>query len=349
MSDLFQPLVAGELRLSNRLVMAPLTRARAGASRIPNDLMAEYYRQRAGAGLILSEATAIHPKAVGYENTPGLWSDAQVEGWKKVTESVHAAGSRIVAQLWHVGRISDPSLLDGDLPVAPSALAAAGHVNLLRPLRPFPVPRALETAEIPAIVGWYRTAAENAKRAGFDGVELHAANGYLLDQFLQSSTNLRTDLYGGSVENRARFLLEAVDACVEVWGAGRVGVHLSPRGGSHDISDADPAATFGHVARELGRRGLAFLFVREPAGPDGLRPALKREFGGVVIANQGLDAASAAELVGSGEADAVAFGVGFIANPDLPERIRRGAAWNEVDKATLYGSDARGYTDYPSL
>jgi len=349
MTTLLDPLSAGEFRLKNRVVMAPLTRARSGAERIPNALMAEYYAQRASAGMILTEATIVTPKGAGYANTPGIWSQAQVEGWKAVVQAVHDKGGTIVLQLWHVGRISDPSLLDGDLPVAPSALAPAGHVSLLRPMRPYVVPRALETSEIPGIVEAYRKGAENARAAGFDGVEIHAANGYLIDQFLQSSTNLRTDAYGGSVENRARLLLEIADACISVWGAGRVGVHLSPRGASHDLQDADPAATFGYVARELGRRGLAFLFVREPRRPDALRPEIKRAFGGVVIGNDGYDANAAQEVLESGTADALAFGVGFIATPDLPERIARKAAWNVPDPTTFYGDGPKGYTDYPSL
>jgi 2,4-dienoyl-CoA reductase-like NADH-dependent reductase (Old Yellow Enzyme family) len=349
MTNIFEPLTAGNLRLSNRIVMAPLTRARAGARRIPNELMARYYAQRAGAGLILSEAVAVTPKGVGYENTPGLWSQAQVDGWKVVTDAVHAKGGQIVAQLWHVGRISDPSLLDGDLPVAPSAIAPQGHVSLLRPIRPYVTPRALDLSEIPLIVEAYRLGARNAQKAGFDGVELHGANGYLLDQFLESGSNRRTDLYGGSVENRARLLLESVDACISVWGPGGVGVHISPNGTSHDIHDDDPATTFGYMASELGRRGIAFLFVREPEGPDALRPRLKRAFGGVVIANQGLDASSAQAALDEGSADAAAFGVGFIANPDLPERIRKGAAWNPPNQATFYGDGPEGYTDYPAL
>lgn len=347
MSSLFEPLVAGDLHLSNRTVMAPLTRARASEGRVPNELMVQYYVQRAKAGLILSEATAVTPKGVGYEHTPGIWSQEQVEGWRKVTEAVHAEGGRIVLQLWHVGRISDPSLLDGDLPVAPSAIAAQGHVSLLRPLRPYVTPRALELSEIPGIVEAYRQGAENAKKAGFDGVELHGANGYLLDQFLESGTNHRTDAYGGSVENRARLLLDVVDASISVWGPGRVGVHLSPRGASHDIQDADPVATFGYVAKALGERRIAFLFVRESAGPDSMGPALKKAFGGAYIANQGFDRESAQAWLAAGNADAVAFGVGFIANPDLPERFALGAPLNAPDPSTFYGRGPEGYTDYP--
>src|SRR5690606_4517995 len=255
MKTLFDAITLGELSLPNRLVMAPLTRCRAGDSRVPNELMVEYYTQRASAGLILSEATSVTPMGVGYPGTPGIWSEQQVEGWRRVTDSVHAAGGRILLQLWHVGRISVPIYLDGRKPVAPSAIAPKGHVSLVRPMKDYEVPRALETSEIAEVVEAYRLGAENAKKAGFDGVELHGANGYLLDQFLQSSTNLREDEYGGSVDNRARLMLEATDAAIGVWGAGRVGMHLAPRCDSHDVGDSDPLATFTYVARELGKRG----------------------------------------------------------------------------------------------
>ncbi|MBY0240010.1 MAG: alkene reductase, partial [Burkholderiaceae bacterium] len=294
MANLFEPLKIGDLTLNNRVIMAPLTRARAiGGERVPNALMAQYYVQRASAGLILSEATAVSPQGVGYADTPGIWSEQQVAGWKVVTDAVHAAGGKIFLQLWHVGRISDPSFLNGEAPVAPSAIAAAGHVSLLRPQRPYPVPRALALEEIPGIVAAYRKGAENAKLAGFDGVEIHGANGYLLDQFLQDGTNQRTDAYGGPVENRARLLLEVTDAAIEVWGAGRVGMHLAPRRDSHDMSDSDPAATFGYVARELRKRGIAFICAREAVGDDSLGPLIKKEFGGIYIANEKMDKDSA--------------------------------------------------------
>jgi 2,4-dienoyl-CoA reductase-like NADH-dependent reductase (Old Yellow Enzyme family) len=348
-SPLFTPLTVGGLHLPIRVIMAPLTRCRAGAGRVPTALMRDYYVQRAGAGLILSEATAISPDGVGYPDTPGLWSAEQVAGWKTITDAVHGAGGRIVAQLWHVGRVSDPVYLDGRLPVAPSAIAPAGHVSLIRPQRPFVVPRPLETAELPGIVAAYRKAAENALAAGFDGVELHGANGYLLDQFLQDSTNHRTDGYGGPIENRARLMLEATDACIAVWGADRVGMHLAPRCDAHGMGDSDPAATFGYVARELGRRGIAFICAREAVGPDSLGPALKRAFGGVYIANEGHDLASATSLLESGTADAVAWGKAFIANPDLPRRLALGSPLNPPDPETFYGSGPAGYTDYPAL
>lgn len=348
MNNLHEPLRVGAWQLPNRIIMAPLTRCRAGAGRVPNALMAEYYRQRAGAGLILSEATSVAPMGVGYPNTPGIWSPEQVEGWRVITDAVHQAGGRILLQLWHVGRISDPSYLKGALPVAPSAIAAEGHVSLIRPKKAYVMPRALATEEMPEIVEAYRRGAENALAAGFDGVEVHGANGYLLDQFLQDRTNRRTDEYGGSIGNRARLLLEVVDAVTGVWGADRVGVHLSPRGESHDIGDSDPSSTFGYVARELGRRGLAFLCVREHQGPGAIGHELKQAFVGVYIANDRFTPATAATVVGEGGADAVAFGRLFIANPDLPVRLAAGAPLNAPDANTFYADGAAGYIDYPA-
>lgn len=349
MSKLFEPAVAGELKLPNRVVMAPLTRSRAGEQRIPNDLMREYYVQRASAGMILTEATVVTPMGIGYADTPGIWSDEQVAGWKKITEAVHKAGGRILLQLWHVGRISDPTFLNGQLPVAPSAIAAKGHVNLLRPKRDFVVPRALELSELPAIVEAYRKGAENAQKAGFDGVELHGANGYLLDQFLQSESNARTDEYGGNIENRARLLLEVTDAAIKVWGAGRVGVHLAPRRDSHSMGDANPQETFGYVAHQLGVRKIAFICAREAVGADSLGPQLKKAFGGHYIANEGFTRETAEAILERGDADSVAFGRAFIANPDLPERLRTGAELNPFDASTFYVPGPKGYTDYPSL
>ena len=283
MPTLFDPLQAGAFSLPHRIVMAPLTRCRAGAGRVPTALMAEYYRQRASAGFILSEATAVDPMGVGYPDTPGIWSAEQVAGWKRITSAVHEAGGTILLQLWHVGRISHPFYLNGALPVAPSAIAAQGHVSLMRPQQPYPVPRALELGEIPAIIAAYRRGAQLAHEAGFDGVEIHGANGYLLDQFLQSSTNQRTDNYGGAIANRARLLLEVTEAAIGVWGADRVGVHLAPRCDAHSMGDATPAETFGYVARELGARRIAFLCLREGLAEPRLGPALKRAFGGVLI------------------------------------------------------------------
>jgi len=349
MPTLFDPLRLGDLDLPNRVIMAPLTRLRAGPSQIPNAMMAEYYRQRAGAGLIISEGVPVSPQGVGYAGVPGIWSPEQVEGWKLVTQAVHAEGGRIFMQIWHVGRISDRALLHGESPVAPSAIAAKGHVSLLRPERPYETPRALTTEEVQGVVEDFRRAAANAKAAGFDGVELHGANGYLLDQFLQDGSNQRTDQYGGPIENRARLLLEATDAAISVFGPGRVGVHLAPRADSHSMGDSDLAATFGYVARELGQRGIAFLCAREYAGDDSLGVALKAAFGGIYIANEKFNAQAAQAAVSSGQYDAIAFGKAFIANPDLPERLKTGAALNPWDASTFYGPDEKGYTDYPAL
>ncbi|MFS2008163.1 alkene reductase [Duganella sp. CT11-25] len=350
MANLFDPITIGDITLKNRVIMAPLTRARAiGGARVPNALMAKYYEQRASAGLILSEATAVTPQGVGYADTPGLWSDEQVEGWKQVTEAVHQAGGVIFAQLWHVGRISDPSFLNGDAPVSASAIAADGHVSLLRPQRAYPVPRALDTEELAGIVAAYKKGAENAKKAGFDGVEIHGANGYLLDQFLQDKTNQRTDNYGGPIENRARLMLEVTDACIAVWGANRVGMHLAPRRDSHDMGDSNPAATFGYVARELGKRKIAFICAREAVGEDSLGPLLKKEFGGVYIANEKMDKQAAQKVLDSGAADAIAFGKAYISNPDLVRRLQLDAPLNEWKAETFYAPAEEGYTDYPAL
>ncbi|WP_258725848.1 alkene reductase [Cellulomonas sp. NS3] len=353
MTVLMKPLTLGALALPNRVIMAPLTRRRAGEGRVPTELMAGYYAQRAGAGLIISEATSVSPQGVGYPGTPGIWSSEQTEGWQRVTRAVHERGGRMMLQLWHVGRISDPELLGGELPVAPSAVTPAGRVSVLRPKRAYTRPRALETDEVAGIVEDFRRGALNAKTAGFDGVELHAANGYLIDQFLQDSTNHRTDHYGGSVENRARFLLEITDAVAGVWGVDRVGVHLRPRGEEHDMGDSDPRELFGYVAEQLGARGVAFLFVREIEAADSQLAHMRKRFGGPVIANEEMDHAGGARLIEAGVADAVAFGRDYIATPDLAERIAAGQPWNEQNLRTFYpqpGVDlAVGYTDYPSL
>lgn len=349
MPSLHDPLRVGALMLPNRIIMAPLTRCRAGAGRVPTDLMGEYYVQRASAGLILSEATAVDPMGVGYPDTPGIWAEAQVAGWKKITTAVHAAGGRIFLQLWHVGRVSDPFYLNGALPVAPSAIAPSGHVSLIRPQKSFVTPRALELSELPGIVAAYHRGAENAQRAGFDGVELHGANGYLLDQFLQDGSNHRTDEYGGPIAHRARLPLEVTDAVIAVWGADRVGYHLAPRGDSHGMGDSNRAATFGYLATELGRRKIAFLCARESHDEPRLGPELKRAFGGVYIANQGHTLVTAQRVLAVGEADAVAWGKLYIANPDLPRRLAQGAALNPPDAATFYGGTGKGYTDYPTL
>jgi 2,4-dienoyl-CoA reductase-like NADH-dependent reductase (Old Yellow Enzyme family) len=349
MITLFDPVRIGAWDLPNRILMAPLTRARAGKDRLPNSLMAEYYTQRASAGLIISEATSVTPMGVGYADTPGIWSIEQVQGWKRITQLVHQAGGRILLQLWHVGRISDPMFLNGAMPVAPSAIAAAGHVSLVRPLKPFVIPRALELEELPGIVAAYRQGAENAHLAEFDGVEIHGANGYLLDQFLQDKTNHRTDAYGGPVENRARLMLEVADAAISVWGPERVGMHLAPRGDAHDMGDSNPLATFSYVASELGKRRIAFLCARESLGQKRIGPQLKAAFGGSYIANEKFTLVSASQVLAAREADALAFGVPFLANPDLPERFRLNAPLNEPDPSSFYAPGPKGYTDYPFL
>ena len=351
MSTLFTPVTIGSLTLPNRLIMAPLTRCRASEGRVPNDLMREYYVQRASAGLILTEATSVTPMGVGYIDTPGIWSREQVAGWRKITAAVHEAGGRIFSQLWHVGRLSHPDFLNGETPVAPSAIACPGNIRVPSGHAPYPVPRALDASEIPGIIEAYRIGARNAKDAGFDGVEIHGANGYLPDQFLRDGTNLRTDEWGGSVENRARFLLAATDAAIGVWGADRVGVHLSPRAlEHHGIDDSDPASTFNYVAGELGRRKIAFLFVRESVeGGPRYEPGIKAAFGGAVIANERFSFQQAEDVLAAGEADAVSWGQLFLANPDLPARVRLDAPLNDPDTSTFYAQGATGYTDYPSL
>jgi 2,4-dienoyl-CoA reductase-like NADH-dependent reductase (Old Yellow Enzyme family) len=368
MPTLFDPLKLGAIPLSNRIIMAPLTRSRATPDgRVPTALQEEYYVQRASAGLIISEATSVSPMGVGYAATPGIWSDEQTAGWKKITKAVHDAGSRMVLQLWHVGRVSDPLFLNGALPEAPSAVRPAGRVSLVRPEKEFVTPRALEREEIPAIIGAFRRGAENAMKAGFDGVHIHGANGYLLDQFLQDSTNKRGDDYGGSIANRARLMLEVTDACIDVWGADRVGMHLAPRMDSHDMGDSDRLGTFTYVAREFAARKLGWIATREAEiGPDtklvdsqgrpreirnreNISPAIKAAFGGPFIVNEGFDFASAGRALAEGRADAVAFGKLFIANPDLPKRFAQGLKLNNWDTATFYSGGTHGYTDYPSV
>ena len=368
MPGLFDPLKMGALQLPNRIVMAPLTRSRATPDgRVPTPLQQDYYVQRASAGLIISEATSVTPRGVGYAATPGIWSDEQTEGWKKIVDAVHQAGGRIVLQLWHVGRVSDPIFLNGALPEAPSAVRPKGTVSLVRPEKEFVTPRALELSEIPGIIAEYKEGALNAKLAGFDGVHIHGANGYLLDQFLQDSTNHRTDVYGGSLEKRARLMLEVTDAVSEVWGPERVGMHLAPRMDSHDMGDSNRLGTFTYVGRELGKRGIGWIAAREARiGPDtklvdsqgrpkdvahrdSIGPAIKDAFGGVYIVNESFDQSSAEQALADGIADAVAFGKLFIANPDLPKRFASGAKLNAWDTKTFYAGGPQGYTDYPSL
>lgn len=346
----------GPSMLPNRIVMAPMTRNRAGEGLVPTGMMATYYRQRASAGLLITEATQVSPQGVGYPNTPGIHSDEQVEGWKQVTTAVHEQGGRIFLQLWHVGRISHPSLQPGGaLPVAPSAIAPEGSVFTYQGLQPFVTPRALELEEIPGVVQQFADGARRALEAGFDGVEIHGANGYLIDQFLRDGTNQRTDVYGGSIESRARFLLEVTEAVVKVWGADRVGVRLSPLGAFNSMSDSDPEATFGYAAEELGKRRIAYLHLAGLVGVENpesrehrMAQLLRQKFGGTLMVNGGLTRESGESLVASGLADLVSFGTLFLANPDLPERFAESAELNAPDRATFYGGDHRGYIDYPT-
>ena len=351
MAELNTSVMLGKLQLKNRVVMSPLTRSRATDTRVPTDLMVQYYAQRASAGLIISEATVISEEANGYLNTPGLYSAEQVVGWKKVTDAVHAKGGLMVAQLWHVGRISHPDLLNGETPVAPSAIKPAGQVSLLRPKRDYVTPRALETAEVKAIVQQFKESAVLARYAGFDGVMLHAGNGYLIDQFLQSKTNTRNDEYGGSLENRARFTLEIMDALIEIWGASGVSVHFAPLGDDYDMGDANPKETFGYVMQELAKRQIGFFFTRENISDDSISQHMRAQAGNVpYIANMGLTRDSAIQLLESGQADAVAFGKAYIANPDLYERLVQDVPLNELKFENMIGSQtAEGYVDYPSL
>ena len=356
-SPLLQPFRLGDLDLPNRIVMAPLTRNRAThGTDAPNDLAATYYRQRAGAGLIVSEASQISQQGQGYIWTPGLYSEAQVEGWRDVTRAVHETGGRIFVQMWHVGRISHTSLQpNGGAPVAPSAIRAKTKTFIETGFADVSEPRALTAPEIAAIVQDYAHAALNAKRAGFDGVEIHAANGYLIDQFLRDGANKREDSYGGSIENRARFALEVVDAILKVWPAARVGIRLAPVSPANDIADSNPAALFGYLVARLSERRLAYIHVIEGA-TQGDRDiaafdyaALRRGFAGAYIANNGYTRELAIETLAEGRADLIAFGRPFISNPDLVERLRLGAALAPLDRATLYGGGAHGYTDYPAL
>jgi 2,4-dienoyl-CoA reductase-like NADH-dependent reductase (Old Yellow Enzyme family) len=349
MPSLFDPIQVGDLHLPNRIFMAPLTRLRGTHDHIPTPIIVEYYAQRASAGLILSEGTPVDPLGVGHANVPGIWSQRQVEAWKPITKAVHDAGGRIFSQIWHVGRISDAHFLSGQLPVAPSAIAAAGNVSLLRPARPFVTPRALTLDEVKDVIEAFRRGAQNAESAGFDGVEIHGANGYLLDQFLQDGSNHRTDEYGGPIENRARLMLEVADAAISIFGPGRVGMHLAPRGDNHGIFDSNPTATFNYVAKELGKRKLAFIAAREHVGPDSIGPQLKELFGGVFVANEAIDQKVGQQLLDEGKADAVAFGKLFIANPDLPARFAAQSELNRPEPNTFYAQGPHGYTDYPSL
>jgi N-ethylmaleimide reductase len=354
---LFSEHQLGDLKLANRMVLSPMTRGRAVDGNVPNPLAATYYAQRASAGLLITEASQVSPQGVGYIRTPGMHSPAQVAGWKKVTEAVHRAGGTIFAQLWHVGRVSHPDFHNGAVPVAPSALPVDGEAFTSNGKVKIVTPRALERHELPGLVGQFQTAAENAKAAGFDGVELHGANGYLLDQFLRNGSNHRTDAYGGSIQNRARFPLEVVEAVIDVWGAERVGYKLSPHFAGHSMSDSNPVETFSYLAAKLNSLQLGYLHIGEaiagpmaaPAGTVHVTPILRDLFDGTVIVNGGYDAQSGNAAIARGEADLVAFGVPFLANPDLPARYRQGAPLNAPDQATFYAGEENGYIDYPSL
>lgn len=353
---LLSPFRLGGLPLRNRLVMAPMTRSRALVhGNVPNPLAALYYAQRASAGLLITEATQVSPQGVGYIRTPGMHSPEQMAGWRKVTDAVHAAGGIIFAQLWHVGRVSHPDFHDGRLPVAPSAIGYEGEVFTFEGKKRIVTPRALETGELPGIVEQFRRAAENAREAGFDGVELHGSNGYLLDQFLRDGTNQRTDAYGGSIENRARLPLEVTRAVVDVWGADRVGYRLLPQSYPYaGLADSTPVETFTHMARELDRLGLAYLHVTEsvsgkdvPSPEQRITPLLRKAFQRAFIVNGGYDALAGEAAIARGAADLVAYGVPFLANPDLPERFRHEAPLNPVDSTTFFSGEEKGYTDYP--
>ncbi|MBB2199329.1 alkene reductase [Gluconacetobacter sp. 1c LMG 22058] len=360
MSMLFTPFRAGALSLGHRVVMAPLTRMRSEPGDRAGALMRDYYTQRTSrGGLIVSEATPVAREGYGYAGAPGIYDDAQIDGWRAVTDAVHAGGGKIVMQLWHVGRQSHRDLQpEGGAPVAPSAIQAEGNAYTPNGPAPFSMPRALALHEIPGVIEQFRQGAARAKMAGFDGVEIHGANGYLPDQFLQDGTNHRTDEYGGPIENRARFLLDVTQAAIDVWGADRVGVRLSPSGTYGSMSDSNPQETFGYVAKKLDEMGIAYLHVVEPrikgtelvAESDAVAARyLRGAFSGTLIAAGGFDGASAEAIIRAGDADAVAFGRAFISNPDLPERLRLNLPLNAYDRSTFYGGDAHGYTDYPAL
>jgi N-ethylmaleimide reductase len=355
--DLFSPLRLGSLDCKNRVAMAPLTRSRASPGNVPNSLNALYYAQRASAGLIISEATQISPEGQGYISTPGIHSAQQIEGWKIVTKAVHVAGGCIVLQLWHVGRISHPSFQpNGELPIAPSAIKPNAQAYTQQGFEPVPTPRALETREIPGVIQQFAKATQNAMEAGFDGVEVHAANGYLIDQFLQDNSNHRTDQYGGSIENRARLLLEVVAALVSVWGDGRVAVRIGPAGKWNDMNDSDPNMLFTFVAEQLNRFNLAYLHIIEPRVKGNIVVAegqgaiaseqLREVFKGNIVAAGGFEPDTAEAIVEADNAEAVAFGRHFISNPDLPLRIQESLPLIPYDRDTFYTFDARGYIDY---
>ncbi|MEJ2253395.1 MAG: alkene reductase [Nitrospirota bacterium] len=357
-ADLFGPCALGPYRLGNRMVMAPMTRNRAGLGLAPQEMNVLYYAQRASAGLIVTEAAQVSGQGIGYPNTPGIHTEEQVEGWRLVTDAVHAHGGLIFCQLFHGGRISHPSLQPGEeLPVAPSAVKPEGEVMTYQGLKPFVTPRALQTGEVAGVVEQFRRGARCALRAGFDGVELHAANGYLPCQFLEDGANRRTDRYGGPVQNRVRFVLEVAEALVEVWGADRVGVHISPFNPFNSMHDSDPQALYTHLAGELNRLGLCYVSaveidpgsLRNHGAPNHVTRRVREIFEGAYITNGGYDREKGLAVLARGEADLVSYGRLFLANPDLPERFRTNAALNEPDPETFYGGDEHGYTDYPFL
>ena len=353
--DLFSPAKLGSIALKNRIVMAPLTRNRAGEGGVPQDLNVTYYEQRASAGLIVTEATPISAMGHGYPALPGIYTDAQIAGWKKVTDAVHAKGGKIVIQLWHVGRISHPSLLNGELPVAPSAIKPAGKAFTYKGLVDYVEPRALDASELPAIVQDYVHATQSALKAGFDGVEIHAANGYLLDQFLRDGSNTRTDNYGGSFENRARLLLEVTKAVLETAGADKVGIRISPVNPFNDMHDSNPQALFNYVTEQLNQFNLAYLHAVEGGIHGGGKAdafdfdQMRKLYKGAYMANLSYDKARGNAAIASGHADVIAYGVPFIANPDLVERYKTDATLNEADSKSFYGGTEKGYTDYPFL
>jgi len=355
--DLFSFFKLGEIKLNNRIVMAPMTRSRSVAGNIPHPLASTYYAQRASAGLIITEATQVSPQGVGYIRTPGIHSPEQVAGWKKVTEVVHKANGKIFLQLWHVGRVSHPDFHNGELPVAPSALPVDGDTFTPLGKKKFVLPRALELKEIPGIVEQYRQGAENARAAGFDGVEIHGANGYLLDQFLRDGSNKRSDSYGGTIENRARLPLEVARAVIGVWGAKRVGYRISPFFSYYSMSDSNPAETFGYLARQLSALGIAYLHHKEDIAVPPVLPAeniriialLRKEFNGAYMLNAGYDLASGNAAIGWGIADLIAIGKLFIANPDLVDRFKNKSPLNVPDVGTFYSGEEKGYIDYPFL
>jgi N-ethylmaleimide reductase len=350
---LFSRYTLGDIVLNNRMVLSPMTRSRALDGNVANPLAATYYVQRASAGLLITEGTQVSPQGVGYIRTPGIHSPEQVAAWKHVTDAVHRVGGTIFAQLWHVGRVSHPDFHGGELPVAPSALPVAGEAFTMNGRVKIPTPRALETSEIPGIIAQFRKGAENAKAAGFDGVELHGANGYLLDEFLRDGSNVRTDAYGGSVSKRARLPLEVAEAVAGVFGASRVGYKLSPYFAGYSMSDSNPVATFSYIAKELDKLGLGYVHVSEPVATERDRvrvtPLIRDAYDGTLIVNEGYDAATAEAAIASGQADLVAFGKPFLANPDLPLRYRKGVPLNAADAATFYTGEEKGYIDYPAL